>query len=124
MFGIGLGEIIVIFIILVIFIRPEDLPKFLRNAGRFYGKAKKMYNEVIQIKDQILKEINDATTLDTPPDSTAKDQPKNTTAIIAEALPKPQLEAPPVSEPETVNPETPSVQAEIKEGSSKEEQAE
>lgn len=64
MFGIGISEIILIFLVIVVIIRPDDLPKFLRGAARFYAKAKMMYREIITAKDQIIKEIDDATTLD------------------------------------------------------------
>ena len=106
MFGIGFGEIVVIFIILIIFIKPEDLPKFLRSAGRLYGKAKKMYNEVIQIKNQIIKEIDEAATLDAPSASPSK----TVSATIAEALSKPKLEEAPAAEAETPKIQEASVQ--------------
>jgi len=67
MFGIGFGEILVVLIIAIVFIRPEDLPKFLRSAGRLYGQMKKMYKEVIQAKDKIIKEIDEDVSLDEPP---------------------------------------------------------
>ena len=58
MFGIGFGEILVVLLIAIVFIRPEDLPKFLARAGRLYGQLKRMYNEVIEVKDKIIKEID------------------------------------------------------------------
>lgn len=33
MFGLGLGEILIILIVAVIFVNPEDLPKFFRRLG-------------------------------------------------------------------------------------------
>jgi len=78
MFGIGFSEIVTIFLIIIIFVRPDDLPKFLRNAGRLYGKAKKFYNELIQVKDRIIKEMDEATTLEEKP----KDTPKISSEII------------------------------------------
>ena len=65
MFGVGYGEILIVLLIAVIFIRPEDLPKFLRRAARLYAKIKRMYNEVIQTKDKIIKEIDEG---DSPDD--------------------------------------------------------
>ena len=64
MFGIGFGEILIVLLIAIVFIRPEDLPKFLRSAGRLYGQIKRMYNELLQTKDKIIKEID--TSLDEP----------------------------------------------------------
>jgi len=60
MFGIGFGEILIILLIAIVFIRPEDLPKFLRGAGRLYGQIKRLYKEVIQTKDKIIKEMDEA----------------------------------------------------------------
>ena len=59
MFGIGFGEILIVLLIAIIFVRPEDLPKLLRSAGRLYGQLKKLYNEAMQAKDKIIKEIDE-----------------------------------------------------------------
>ena len=82
MFGISLAEVALIFIVIIIFIRPNDLPKFLRSAGRAYGKARKIYREIIGVKDQVIKEINsiaDMADLDEHQSSAAtkKTVPKN-----------------------------------------------
>ena len=66
MFGIGFSEILLICLVMIIFIRPDDLPKALRTVGRYYGKAKKLYSEIITVKDRVLKEIDEATTLEEP----------------------------------------------------------
>jgi sec-independent protein translocase protein TatB len=63
MFGIGFSEIILIGLIFIIFIRPDDLPKFFRTIGKFYGKFKKSYDEVMAVKNKILKEINETAAL-------------------------------------------------------------
>jgi Sec-independent protein translocase protein TatA len=60
MFGIGFSEIIIVFLAIIVFVRPGDLPKFLRTAGRLYGKARKAYNELIAVKDRIIREIDEA----------------------------------------------------------------
>jgi sec-independent protein translocase protein TatB len=66
MFGIGFSEIVVILLVMIIFIRPDDLPKTLRALGKIYGKLKSMYDEVMDTKDQIMKEIDEAANLDEP----------------------------------------------------------
>jgi len=38
MFGLGLWEIVVIVVAVIIFIRPRDLPTFLRNLGKMYRR--------------------------------------------------------------------------------------
>jgi Sec-independent protein translocase protein TatA len=67
MFGIGFSEIIIVFLAVIIFVRPGDLPKFLRTAGRLYGKAKKAYNELVAVKDRIIREIDEAAAPAKPP---------------------------------------------------------
>jgi Sec-independent protein translocase protein TatA len=67
MFGIGFSEIIVVVLAVIVFVRPNDLPKFLRMAGRLYGKAKKAYNELIVVKDRMIREIDETTDPDDPP---------------------------------------------------------
>jgi Sec-independent protein translocase protein TatA len=89
MFGIGLSEIILIGLILIVFIRPDDLPRFLRSAGKLYGKAKRTYNELITIKDRIIKEIDEAARLEDSPDRKPP----------APALPKPAEAPPPPDQP-------------------------
>lgn len=64
MFGIGLSEIAVIALVAIIFIKPEDLPAFFRKAGKFYAKVKKAYDEVNDVKDQVIREIESAAKLD------------------------------------------------------------
>jgi Sec-independent protein translocase protein TatA len=63
MFCIGFSEVIIVFLAVIIFVRPDDLPKFLRTLGRLYGKAKKAYNELVAVKDRVIREI------DGPPDA-------------------------------------------------------
>ena len=82
MFGISLPEVMLILVIIIIFVRPEDLPKFLRSAGRFYGKAKRMYKEIIGVTNQVMKEMNSIASLDDPPASgTAKKTAPQTPAV-------------------------------------------
>jgi Tat protein translocase TatB subunit len=64
MFGIGFSEMVLIGLVLIIFIKPEDYPKFLRSAGRTYGKMKKFYNELVMVKDKILKDIDEIAALE------------------------------------------------------------
>jgi sec-independent protein translocase protein TatB len=64
MFGIGFSEMVLIGLALIIFIKPEDYPGFLRSAGRTYGKMKKLYNELMMVKDKILKDIDEMAALE------------------------------------------------------------
>lgn len=57
MFNIGLPEVLVIFVITLIFIRPEDIPKIFRIAGKFYGQVKKYYEELTGLQKKVISEI-------------------------------------------------------------------
>lgn len=101
MFGIGFSEIILIFLVIVVFIRPNDLPKFLRTAGKFYGKAKKLYKEIIDAKDKVIKEINEATNFEDIAESAVKTLPKAITENEAKTpAALPETESPPTKEKE------------------------
>ena len=84
MFGIGFGEIILVLLIAIIFVRPEDLPKFLRSAGKLYGQLRKMYREVIEVKDKVIKEIDEAATMDEAPKTTPAAPSTETPKILSE----------------------------------------
>ena len=56
MFGIGPSELFIIAIVLIIFIKPEDVPLLLRKVGQMYGQFSQLYraaareiNEIQQI---------------------------------------------------------------------------
>ncbi|MEJ5188139.1 MAG: hypothetical protein WHT84_02885 [Breznakiellaceae bacterium] len=57
MFNIGFPEVLVIFVITLIFIRPEDIPKIFRIAGKFYGQVKKYYEELTGLQKKVISEI-------------------------------------------------------------------
>ena len=45
MFGIGIWELLGIVIALIVFLRPEDVPKALRKLGRLYGRLTRLSRE-------------------------------------------------------------------------------
>ena len=103
MFGIGFGEILIVVLIAIVFIRPKDLPKFLRSAGKFYGQVKRMYKEVIETKDKIIKEIDEAATFEeapkTAPKPAAKEPPKAQPAASPVKPDEPNAPEPKAPEP-------------------------
>ncbi|HMA99819.1 MAG TPA: hypothetical protein VKS21_02425 [Spirochaetota bacterium] len=46
MFGLGIWEITIIIILIVIFIKPADLPAFLYRIGKLYGQFSSYYNKL------------------------------------------------------------------------------
>jgi len=56
MFDIGWSEMAVIAVIALIVIGPRDLPKVLRTAGQWAGKARKMAREFRSSVDEMVRE--------------------------------------------------------------------
>ena len=57
MFGIGFSEVILLALVAIVLIKPDDLPAFFRKAGKFYGKVKAAYKEVVAVKDDFIREM-------------------------------------------------------------------
>jgi Sec-independent protein translocase protein TatA len=60
MFGIGPSEFFIIALVIIIFVKPKDLPSVFRFLGKIAGKAKAAYDEAALFKDQIISEIDNA----------------------------------------------------------------
>lgn len=43
MFGLSGTELLIVAIIAIIFIKPEDLPRIIRNIGKAYGHFRRLY---------------------------------------------------------------------------------
>ena len=46
MLDVGLSEILLIAIVAIVFVGPDDLPKLMRLAGRYYGKLRRASDEL------------------------------------------------------------------------------
>ncbi len=58
MFDIGWPEMAVVAVIALIIIGPKDLPRILRYAGRWAGKARRMAREFQRNFDDMVRESN------------------------------------------------------------------
>ncbi len=47
MFGIGGSEFLLIIFLAIIFIKPEDLPSIIRQAGHWYGRIIRVYYAIL-----------------------------------------------------------------------------
>ncbi len=54
MFGIGISEIIIIAVVILIFVKPEDIPVFFRKTGRLFGELKRTYDKMNKAKDDFV----------------------------------------------------------------------
>jgi Sec-independent protein translocase protein TatA len=46
MFGFSLAELIVVFLVILIFIKPQDLPEIAHFLGRAFFRLKKIYKDL------------------------------------------------------------------------------
>ena len=58
MFGIGIGEIIVILLVIFL-VSPRDLPKVMKKAGQFFGELARIKQELYNIKDDVNKIVRE-----------------------------------------------------------------
>jgi len=56
MFGLGLGELFVVVLCLVIFIKPEQIPRVMRKFGQFYGRITTITRHAQQEMDRLVAE--------------------------------------------------------------------
>ena len=54
----GLGELILIGLAIIVFVRPEDLPKLIRNLGKFYAEIRRIINRYQTYTQETLNEIS------------------------------------------------------------------
>ena len=75
MFGLGLWEIVIIVVAAIIFIRPRDLPTFLRNLGKLYRRITDLYKDMSEMMKNVENEIRKpAVTADTTNSGIEKEQ--------------------------------------------------
>jgi Sec-independent protein translocase protein TatA len=59
MFGLGFVEILVIFLVAIIFINPKDLPKLFRRLGRLVGQLREIRDSSVRYMRRIEREIEE-----------------------------------------------------------------
>ncbi|MBN1412267.1 MAG: hypothetical protein JW969_15585 [Spirochaetales bacterium] len=58
MFGLGIVEILIIVLVAMVFLKPEDLPGAFRKLGKFYAQLTQMKNSVVNSIKEIEVESN------------------------------------------------------------------
>jgi Tat protein translocase TatB subunit len=57
MFGLGFFEILIIFLVVIVFINPKDLPKVFRRLGRLVRQLRDIRDSSVQYMKRIEREI-------------------------------------------------------------------
>ena len=57
MFGFSLAELVVVMIVILIFIKPQDLPEIAHFLGRIFFRGKKFYHELKKNLSELEKEF-------------------------------------------------------------------
>ena len=57
MFGLGFFEILIIFLVVIIFVNPKDLPKVFRRLGRVVRQLRDIRDSSVQYMRKIEREI-------------------------------------------------------------------
>lgn len=60
--GFSIGELFLIVIAVIIFVRPEDLPRFFRNVGKIYGEIQRQFTKMRTYTRDTLDEISSCAT--------------------------------------------------------------
>jgi len=62
MFDVSFGELLVVVLLAVVFIRPSDVPKIMKSLGVLVGKAKKIWYGAVSYFEDIVHEaeVSDA----------------------------------------------------------------
>jgi Tat protein translocase TatB subunit len=59
MFGLGFVEILIIFLVAIIFINPKDLPKVFRRLGRLVRQLRDIRDSSVRYMRRIEREIEE-----------------------------------------------------------------
>ena len=74
MFGLGFVEILIIFLVAIIFINPKDLPKLFRRLGRLVRQLRDIRDSSLQYMRRIEREIEEEDRQDhTPAEETKRE---------------------------------------------------
>ena len=59
MFGLGFFEILIIFLVMIVFINPKDLPKVFRRLGRLVRQLRDIRDSSVRYMRKIEKELEE-----------------------------------------------------------------
>ncbi len=113
MFDLSWSHILIVLVVALVVIGPKDLPRFMRMAGRWVGKARSMAHEFRRSFDEMsrqaeldeLREELNALRQERPLGSVA--QALHEPILPADMMTPPAPATPPPPAPETATPEPP-----------------
>jgi|WetSurMetagenome_2_1015567.scaffolds.fasta_scaffold03939_5 Tat protein translocase TatB subunit len=94
MFGIGMPELVIIFVIALLVFGPKELPKIGKTIGKLMGEFRRASDD---LKEGIQREI-DLAEREQPAETTTAPSPEAATATVPAEPPVPGVEATPESQ--------------------------
>lgn len=94
MFGIGFSELAIIILLIMIVIRPDDLPAFFRKLGHYYAQAKKIFKEITAVKDDFMRQMDITAAVQDSDTQKAEDKKTEATPQIPPSTENPSKDEP------------------------------
>jgi Sec-independent protein translocase protein TatA len=69
--SLSLGELTIIAVAVLLFVKPEDLPRFFRTVGRIYGEFRRYVRAGMATMEQVSR-LDELPTFDPLPDNVAR----------------------------------------------------
>lgn len=93
MFGVSSGELIIILLLVLIMVKPEDLPAFMRKAGQIVGMLRGYHRELIVKGVEFKQELEAMADVSPAPASPAASPspalPQTSAPVVTPAEPTP-----------------------------------
>ena len=57
MFGLSFGEVIIIILVVIVFVRPKDFPRLFSKLGKLYGRISRQVGTAKRLMSELEEEV-------------------------------------------------------------------